>query len=68
MASPISTAKSPRATIMPSEAKMMPFNVSVSIASARSILAIKPALLLAFSSKARASFMSPAFLTNEIAM
>ena len=38
---PTSTARSPLATIIPSEAAIMPSNTPGSIASARSILAIK---------------------------
>ncbi|MDT4854158.1 hypothetical protein FQZ97_884470 [compost metagenome] len=60
-ASPISTPRSPRATMTPSEASMMASSTARSLTvSARSILAISPASPPASCSRRRASWISAA--------
>ena len=66
-ASPTSTARSPRATMMPSDADMMSSSVLGSTASARSILAMSNASPLAARCNCRAMYMSALDLGNDTA-
>ena len=63
---PTSIAKSPRATMMPSDASMI--SSSAEIASARSILAMSSALPPAARSNWRAMYISSLFLGKEMAI
>ncbi len=65
VALPTSTARSPRATMMPSDASMI--SSSALIASARSILAIRNALPPAARRSWRAMYMSSLFFGNDTA-
>ena len=65
-ASPTSTPKSPRATIMASDASII--DSRLSMASARSILAMMLAVPPAFLTKVRASSTSSAVLGKDMAM
>ena len=67
LASPISTPRSPRATIMPSEASIIPGRNSSVMASARSILAIIWAVLPDCFRSSLVSSTSSFDCTNEMA-
>ena len=66
-ASPISTPKSPRATMMTSDSSMMPSMTPSRMASARSILDTMPISLPAWRNNSRASTMSSLERGKEIA-
>ena len=66
-ASPTSTARSPRATMMPSEPRMMSISAASPTASARSILAIRNALPPAARISSRAMYMSAPLFGNDTA-
>jgi hypothetical protein len=66
-ASPTSTARSPRATMMPSEPRMMSSSALSPTASARSILAMRKALPPAARISSLAMYMSAPVLGNDTA-